>query len=413
MSKIQEVIKQLFAEGPIGIYFMAFLIPLNPKLLGIATVIIIVEQLIRSPKIDKGYLKTQLSWRNPGIWLLFFYLMHVVGLINTVNMGFANMDLGMKATMGIFPVFFLFYKTVVNWNFFVKSFITGAFISIALNLLFSIEYYTEIGHFYALTGEYLSHFMHRGYWAVYMVLAYFFLLKLAISSRTRKSFTWNLIGASVMLIFVIISGAKIGIIMAFFVSAWGLFKLSNRFASKKILLLFILGLVVVISAVVYVTPGMDKRMSSMVTVLNKPIESYDKEEVESTSARVMVWDSSKELIRENFWFGVGTGDVKDELTQRNIEKGYSGVAEKRLNCHNQFLNSHIALGVFGSLFLFLSLAMNFLKLRPDTLRSWRLGIITILFIALLPESMMETQAGIIPYAFLISFLPSFQPKESL
>lgn len=413
MSKIKDILKRLFTEGPIGIYLMAFLIPLNPKLLGITVAVIIVEQLIRNPRIDKLHLKSQLSWRNPGIWLLLFYLMHVVGLINTENMRFANMDLGMKATIGIFPVFFILYKLKVNWLFFVRAFITGAFVSIIANVLLSIGPYMEMRNFNAFSGEYLSHFMHRGYWAVYMVIAYFFLLKQMIANKSRKSFLLNLVGALVMLVFVVISGAKVGIIVLFFVSAWAVIAIFKRYANKWVLPTALGVLIIGISAVIYIIPGIGERLTSMVNAINRPIESFDKEMVESTTARIMLWDSSLELIKENFWFGVGTGDVKDELIKRNIENGYSAIAEKKLNSHNQFFNSHIALGVFGSLFLFLSLAMNFLKLKSDTLRGWRLGIITILFIALLPESMMETQAGIIPYAFLISFLPSFQAKESL
>lgn len=412
MSRTINEIRKLFTEGPIGIYIMAFFIPLNPRMLGIAVAIIIVEQLIRSPKINKTHLKAQLSWRNPGIWLLLFYLMHVVGLINTENMRFANMDLGMKATLGILPVFFILYKLKVNWNLFVKVFIFGAFVSIVVNFFMSLGVYLKSPHFYYISGERLSHLMHRGYWAVYMVVAYFFLLKQMIAAQSKMSFWMNLLGAIVMAVFIEISGSKVGFIILFFVTIWAAISLFKRFKNKWILPITSVVLVVGIAAVVILTPSIAKRLDSAIIAVSQPIENYNMEVPESTEARVMVWHSSIDLIKENFWFGVGTGDIKDELIKRNFENGYSGVAEQTLNSHNQFFNSHIAIGVFGSLFLLLSLAMNYLKLKPDELRSWRLGIITILFIALLPESMMETQAGIIPYAFFISFLTSFQPKQS-
>ena len=208
MKKLLKKISTFFIEGPIGIYMMAFFIPLNPRMLGFVTAIIIVEQLLRSPKINKVHFKSQLSWRNPGIWLLLFYLMHVVGLLYTENMRFANMDLGMKATLGIYPVIFLLYNIKVNWGLFVKVFIAGAFVSIILNFFASLGVYLNTPDFYYLYGERLSHFMHRGYWAVYMVVAYFFLLKQMILAKSKFSFWLNLFGAIVMALFIQFSENK-------------------------------------------------------------------------------------------------------------------------------------------------------------------------------------------------------------
>src|SRR5690554_5430458 len=106
MNLLMEKIKQIMKEGPLGIYLMAFLIPLNAKWLGFGVLIIILEQIIRRTPIRKENIKKQLSLKNPGLWLFLFYFMHIVGLIHTENMAFANMDLGMKATLALFPVSF-------------------------------------------------------------------------------------------------------------------------------------------------------------------------------------------------------------------------------------------------------------------------------------------------------------------
>lgn len=410
MSKLLADFKLLFKEGPIGVYLMAFFIPLNPRMLGIVVAIIIVEQLIRRPKIDVLHLKSQLSYKNPGIWLLLFYLMHVVGLVNTENMSFAKMDLGMKATLAILPLFFILYKAELNWKIFIKSLIAGAIISIIINIFLSSGAYLKDYDFYFMSGEHLSHMMHRGYWAVYLLLAYFFLLKQMISSKSKSSFVMNLAGALLMLMFAVFSGAKVGLIILFLVTIWAATSLFKRFKNKWILPITVIVLVGGSVAVFYLTPKIANRMTSALSVITKPMDSFDKENPESTTARLMLWDSSLGLIQENFWWGVGTGDIKDELIKRNFENGYTGVAEQKLNSHNQFFNSHIAIGFFGSLFLLLSVVTNYLKRKPDEFRSWRMGIVTILFIALLPESMLETQAGIIPYAFFFTFLTAFQSR---
>lgn len=406
-----EKIKQIIKEGPLGIYLMAFLIPLNAKWLGIGVLIIILEHIIRRTPIRKENIKKQLSFKNPGLWLFLFYFMHIVGLIHTENMAFANMDLGMKATLAIFPVFFLLYQPLVRWPVFVKCFVLGAFASILVNVALSMEAYLNSGAFYYMRGSNLSQMMHRGYWAVYLLIAYLFLLKMAIVAVNRFKIFLNLLGALFLAVFIVLSESKVGYLLLAIISIWEVVKFIKAHKNKWLIpiaaAVFVGGGILVYTLM----PSAVQRISKTFEVMAKPLDSYDKANAESTTARLFVWDASVDLIKENFWFGVGTGDIKDELHQRNLDKGYTGVAQMNLNSHNQFLNSHVAIGVFGSLFLLLTIVANLFKLNPDPLRSWRLGIVFILFIALLPESMLEVQAGIIPYAFFLTFLTAFKLKE--
>lgn len=412
MEKLWKKFRNVLAKGPIGIYLMAFFIPLNPQMLGFMVLIIIVEQLLRSPRVDVAHLKAQFTWKNPGIWLFLFYGMHLIGLIHTENMGFAKMDLGMKSTLAIFPVFFFLYKVKVNWSYFVKVFIAGALVSVFVNFGIAVDAYLEKDSFYYMKGEYLSHYMHRGYWAVYLLIATFFLLKMMFEAKRKKLFWINILGVLLLTVFILLSGSKVGVILLFFMSIWIITSLYKRYKKRWVLPVALSVLFIGMFSVYAFMPSVTHRLSSTFTDLSQTFDKEAKENPKSTTARLMLWDSSLELIKENFWLGVGTGDIKDKLIQRNFDKGYVGVAEGKLNSHNQFFNSHIAIGVFGSLFLLLSFITQFLKSSPDKYRAWRIGIMSILFFAMLPESMLEIQAGIIPYAFFISFLPSFSIRDS-
>lgn len=411
MSLVLKHTKQLFAEGPIGIYLMAILIPINPKWLGMTVALIILEQIIRRSPIKKKIILSQLSWKNPGVWLFLFYMMHVVGLLWTENLGFAYMDLGMKSTLAIFPLFFFLYSPVVNWKMFVQCFVFGAFVSILINIILSTRTYLEINHSSAFIGEQLSHLMHRGYWSVYLSIAYFFLLRLVFERPKVRGIFLNLFGAIILALFIVLSESKESLIALLLISAWAVIKLILQLKHKWILpiiiALFVGGIFVAYTSV----PSLEKRVNSTFTVLSRPVESYDKTSTESTKARIFLWTSAIELIKENFWKGVGTGDIKDELIQKNYDNGYTGVAEAEFNCHNQFFNSFVAIGFFGFLFLLLSIITNFIKRKSDPLYFWRVGIALLLFLAMLPESMLETQAGIIPYAFLLSFLTAFELQK--
>jgi O-antigen ligase len=148
--------------------------------------------------------------------------------------------------------------------------------------------------------------------------------------------------------------------------------------------------------------------------IQKPREEYNMHKSGNVVARFLTWESSIQIIKENFWFGVGTGDVKDELRQQYSDSGYFALEKYNLNSHNQFLNSHVALGVFAPLFLLMALFVNLLKKRPfDKYYSWRFGVIIILFLSLLTESTLEAQAGIMPYAFLLCFFYSSRVEEEI
>lgn len=113
----------------------------------------------------------------------------------------------------------------------------------------------------------------------------------------------------------------------------------------------------------------------------------------------------------NFLLGVGTGDVKDELKKQNLKSGYTGVAALNMNAHHQFLNTHAAIGLFG----LISLALSFFTAFYMGIRQQVILLpilVTILFLSLLTESFFETQAGIIPGAFLLSFIGSYQKSET-
>jgi O-antigen ligase len=115
----------------------------------------------------------------------------------------------------------------------------------------------------------------------------------------------------------------------------------------------------------------------------------------------MVWQSALELIRQHP-LGVGTGDVKDELVKRYEIHGFKKPLEKKLNAHSQWLQSSVALGWPGMLFLSLPfLLMALILYRKFTwLGAVFLGLTGFNFLV---ESMLEVQAGVIPFVFFMFF----------
>lgn len=377
---------------------MAFMIPLFPNLYGLMIMIMVLEQLIRRRFSSVRMLRSKLSWRNPAIWLLLFYLMHFVSFIYSENMSFAWMDVGMKASFIVFPVIFFFFQPRINWKVTIALFLLGVFTSISINLILSFNKYLETDVHHYLFGERLSHFMHRGYWSIFLTIAYVLIFEQILRNPLRRFY--NYFGLLVVLIVVFMSASKISILLLLLVSVYYLFFVFKRMNHKGFMAVILVTLIGSIFLVVKFTPQLSSRIYRATESVFVPVEEMDKVNIESTTARIFMWDTAIDLIRDNFWLGVGSGDVKDELQALNYQKGYIGVAEKNLNSHNQFLNTHVAIGFFGVVFLFLSyfFAFSFSKRPNRSIQNW---IVFILFMAALPEAFLETQAGIVPCAFIL------------
>lgn len=128
----------------------------------------------------------------------------------------------------------------------------------------------------------------------------------------------------------------------------------------------------------------------------------------STSARLHVWSAAWSLIQEAPVTGYGTGDVKDVLLKRYAERGLISAVEKKLNAHNQFLQSWVALGLSGVLLLLAMLAGATWRFRRDPLFA---GFLLLTFFNFLVESMLEIQAGVVFWALFYSVFLNLQSPE--
>ncbi|MCB0760585.1 MAG: O-antigen ligase family protein, partial [Flavobacteriales bacterium] len=125
------------------------------------------------------------------------------------------------------------------------------------------------------------------------------------------------------------------------------------------------------------------------------------EKKSSSQVRLVTWKNALTLMR-NYPQGVGTGDVTNELVRLYDEQGELTASEKKLNAHNQYLQTGVELGWLGLLVLLstmVPLALYAMRKR------WELALIFLFLIAfnMLFESFLELQMGIMFYCFFLSF----------
>ena len=135
----------------------------------------------------------------------------------------------------------------------------------------------------------------------------------------------------------------------------------------------------------------------------------------SVTQRLEFWKTGWAIFKENPFIGVGTGDLQSAYVTM-YEKLDSGLAEEyRLRAHNQYLTIGVALGLLGFVLFISSLLLPFFTLNNARTFLY-IGFAIILFMSMINEDTLETQAGAMFYAYFNSLflyaLSSLSPKAA-
>ena len=118
------------------------------------------------------------------------------------------------------------------------------------------------------------------------------------------------------------------------------------------------------------------------------------------------------IIKQNFWFGVGTGDLELEY-KKEYENSKTELDEKyRLKPHNQFITYFVCFGLFG--FLYIIFALLYPVLKKNRYKSL---IVIVMFLPLIfsmfTEDTLEEQKGITLFVLFYSLtIFGFEEKKT-
>jgi len=69
-------------------------------------------------------------------------------------------------------------------------------------------------------------------------------------------------------------------------------------------------------------------------------------------SRILIWENSLELIKENFWFGTSPGDAQSHIDKNYLKnKKFTPKEGQEYNSHNQYLQTFVESGFIGFLLL--------------------------------------------------------------
>jgi O-antigen ligase len=401
--------------------FFLSLLALSLPWLTKASVPIIIISLI-SVSIESK-LKIR-NFKSQKILLLpiIFYLMHLTGMVNTGNMQEGWFDLEVKLSIILFPLLFLFKEKIHRKEF--RLIFYGLAMGCLINALLSfgkgMAHYeaNPVSVFESFSSYNFSYGLHPSYLSFYCsICAAFFLFSAVAALKMKTKFHWLYIAATLLFsLLTILHGSKSGVISLVVIFLFSIGYMIQIKTGKKIIAGFAITFILISLLTPVISPVMTARMLHAVKLRElkwSELESKYKHTKSSSEARLLIWNASWELLKENPT-GAGTGDVKDVLMEKYRSEDMRGAYDLQLNCHNQFLQSGIGLGWIGVITLVLMLVVPLiLKAKQGDIFSFTFLIVLNFNLAV--ESMLEKQAGVIFISFFYCLIlaPRIPPDENI
>lgn len=247
-------------------------------------------------------------------------------------------------------------------------------------------------------GTEFSFFHHPTYASIYIVFVQFLIFEIFKSSNRRNQL-W-LIGCYVIFLFgLFLLSSKAAILSSIIISFWLLARLKAP-KLKKISTVAAFGVVSVLF--IFFNPRLKVFKDSIETshVIN-PHARYGHD------LRILSWDASLTLIKDNWLLGVGEANKKSSLVKIYEAKGYVVPAALVHNSHNQYLDFLIGGGLIG-IGLFMA---GLIVLFVQSIREPNLPLLAFLFIFsfnALFENLLSRHEGILFFSMFITIFKQSQ-----
>ncbi len=382
-------------------YVMGILLPFNQPAanyaLGLFSVIfvIVVLQNLKTCKFNLQLL----------LLPVLFFALHITGILYSSELKIAFNDIGTKSAFLILPL--LFSSGIIpsaKFQNFKTAFIAGCLIVCLYNLSLSCYDYYRNGNSNVFYYILFSRTMHVQYLTIYLNIAILFLINGVFEYRKKNKF--GMILSIVLIAFFFLNIAlldsRLATVVSYITSL--LFTFMKIKTSGNVLryMLYALLWVAIIVSVDYFSMRTN-RFEQVGDLLANENNFYDfsKPEYSSTALRIPLWINAYQVIEDNPLLGVGTGDVRIALDSIYSKNKFKFALEKKLNPHNQYLQTGVALGLAGitSLFAMLLIPLYYsIRYRHFLF----LSLLIIYIFNMLTESVLERQAGIIIFTLLYS-----------
>ena len=340
-----------------------------------------------------------------------FFLLHVVGYFFSENKIESSSAIEIKLCFLAFPIlFFGSHYSHTHVKKIVISFVSGCMLVSFLCIFRAccLYFFEDTNAFFYSD---FSYFIHPSYMAMYLVFALLIVMLFYKNWLAHLHLLNIKLGfmAVVFLVTIFLCSSKLGLLSAFILLPTTFSVLLYNKGYKKIIIGLVLALLGLATASYKLFPTPFKRFQTAINV-TKSSQTIDKTDAESTAVRILIWKESIKLIKNKFWFGTTAGDVNDKLIESYEKEGLTGALTKKLNAHNQFLQTFIGTGFIG--FVLLILMTVFLIVYSFIKKNYIFMLFSILIsLNFMVESMLQTQAGFTFFTFFLCLILKYNLKE--
>ncbi|MDB4098359.1 O-antigen ligase family protein [Polaribacter sp.] len=306
----------------------------------------------------------------------------------------------------VFPLVFALiwrFKELLDYKFLLKTIVLVFFHSVVVFAVIVFSYLLYVGGFsYLSEPSFIRHFteylpfigQHSIYASIYLglgLLCFIYLLKLTKKIKYQVA----LILEASFILLLLISLASKGALLASFVSI--IVYCLSIINKKRNQLVLLISFFALLFFILNFSPSLSKRVSLFNASLSLP--SYEGE-LSSTQTRKEIYNCSFKLLKSNWIYGYGFGDVNDKLIicYSHVSKY---LVDGEFNSHNQYLSILLGCGVFG---LFTTLLFLYFNYEIFKLEKHYFFISVLLFysIIMFVENILERQSGVILFSFFIN-----------
>jgi len=339
--------------------------------------------------------------------LLSFFLIHAIGYFFSTNKSSALNAIEIKLGFLAFPL--LIYSSRYNELQIKKiaiSFVSGCMLA-AIICLFGAFYQYVFNGINAFFYDDFNLFMHPSYFAMYLVFAQLLVIIFYSKWLSHLAYLNVKIGfiSFILLVAIFLCSSKMGLITAFILIPSTLSIVLYYNGYKKLIAGVLVVFVLSALGAYKFFPKPFERLKIAFKV-TASAEKIDKTDAESTAVRILIWKEAVKIIQHNIWFGTTAGDANEQLIQSYEREGLSGALIKKLNAHNQFLQTFIGTGILGFILLLIftlgAIIYGFIR------KNYILILFSLLMIFnFLVESMLQSQAGFIFFVFFFCLLTQY------
>ncbi len=347
-------------------------------------------------------LKKAFSYKTLYLFLGYL-LVQVIGIIHTENLADVQLH---RYALFILPI--VLYSEPISRDNLIVLFRLFFYVMILLPVV--VIFYEYIYEYNYLYEEYGLHPMHQSnnfYLGV--------ILGLYLYDRKKIGLYGCIFGVLLYIIAILVASSRINFI-SLIIYLMGYFIVMYKFNKKALIFCFMV-LLVGFFIISNTDSRLSYKMKKMLSQLQVPMSELvvngkavgDK--LQDINLRKLKWYLTCEIISENFWFGVGLGDARDELLKKYRQYEFKQALSAKWSTHNQYLQEWLKHGVLGILSLLYIFGYIFVSAIKN--RKWLvLAFISNIIIVAATDSIFEWHHRMLFFVFFLPLIFIFdEPKR--